>query len=347
MTILAEKLELMKSMQQIGQGLASIRDLDELLNRIMQAIKGVTKSEASSILLVDEEKNQLYFKVALGKKGKEVKKIRIPLDENSSIAGWVVLNKKGVIANDVSKDPRFYRQADEESKFQTRNLLAVPVIWGEKVLGVIEALNKINDLFTNEDEEHLIILAGQAAVAIHNAMSYETLQNYFVHTTEILISAIEEKHPILKGHTNRVMRGATLIAREMDLSREKYEALIYGAYFHDIGKLKLPYTGAFFKDQTHPVVGEEMLRHITLLKPILPIIRHHQERWDGSGYPDKLKGEEIPIEARIISVIEYFDEESMLLNSPQANEKFLQEFISDFGTKYDPSLKEAFLKTMQ
>ena len=347
MVALKEKLELMKVLQQIGQDLASIRDLDELLNRIMSVTTTITQSEASSILLVDENTNDLYFKVALGSKGDEVKKIRIPLDNKQSIAGWVAINKKPVIVSDASKDPRFYKKADEESQFQTKNLLAVPVMWGGKVLGVIEALNKLeNQNFSEEDTEHLSILAGQAAVAINNATLVESLHNYFIHTTEILVNAIEERDPMLRGHTHRIVRAAAIMGKTLELPHDQFEALLYGAYFHDIGKLQLPCNTPFIKDQTHPAFGEEMLRHITLLKPVLPIIRHHQERWDGSGFPDKLKEEEIPLEARIISILEYFDESWVMLNSPSAKESFIEEFISEFGIKYDPGLKDVFIKIL-
>lgn len=347
MVALKEKLELMKVLQRIGQDLASIRDLDELLNRIMSATTTVTHSEASSILLVDEKTNDLYFKVALGSKGSEVKKIRVPLDDKQSIAGWVAINKKPIIVSDTSKDLRFYKKADEESKFQTKNLLAVPVIWGGKVLGVIEALNKLEEQnFSEEDMENLSILAGQAAVAINNATLVESLNNYFIHTIELLVNAIEERDPILKGHTHRVVRAAAIIGKELGLPHDQFETLLYSAYFHDIGKLHLPCNIPFIKDQTHPVLGEEMLSQITLLKSVLPIVRHHQERWDGSGFPDKLKEDEIPLEARIISVVEYFDESWIMLNSQSAKESFIEEFIRDFGTKYDPNLKDAFIKTL-
>lgn len=347
MVALMEKLELMKSLQQIGQDLASIRDLDELLNHIMTVTKEVSRSEASSMLLVDEEKNELYFKVALGSAGAEVKKVRVPLNEKQSIAGWVAAHKAPVIVKDVNLDPRFYRKADEESKFQTTNLLAVPVIWEDKVLGVIEALNKRdNKEFTDEDQEHLTILAGQAAVAINNAKQVESLQNYFIHTTEILVNAIEGRDPFLKGHTHRIVRAAGLIGKIIELPHDRYETLLYGAYFHDIGKLRLPCSISYFKDQSHPIIGEDMIRHIILLKSVLPVVRHHQERWDGSGFPDKLSGEDIPILARVISVTEYFDEEWALLNSSSAKESFMKEFISGFGIKYDPALQDPFIKAL-
>ncbi len=150
--------------------------LDQILYKLAFSTKEIVESEACSILLVDEEKGELFFEVALGEKGAELSKIRLPLSRKS-IAGWVAINQLPLIVNDVSKDPRHSKDVDRRVNFTTRNILAAPICWEQETLGVIEAVNKVDGRkFTNNDKEYLRILASQASVAIKNARLFNELR---------------------------------------------------------------------------------------------------------------------------------------------------------------------------
>ncbi len=150
----------------LSRDLASTLDLDLLLDRIVDAAAELTGSEAASILLTDDETNALYFQAASNLDRPFMRGLAVPLD--NSIAGWIVKNRNSVIVDDPQNDPRFYSNVQQQSQVRTRNLLGVPLIVKEKVIGVLEAINKQRENFSSEDEEILSILGSQAAIAIQN-----------------------------------------------------------------------------------------------------------------------------------------------------------------------------------
>ena len=148
--------------------LSSTLNLTLVLERLLEKAKEVIEAEASSLMLLDEEKQELYFHTVLGEKSEKLKNIRLKMGEG--ISGWVAKNAEPVLVEDCSKDPRFYRKADETSGFQTRSMICVPLIYRKRVLGTIQVLNKTNNRnFDQEDLKIFQIMADQAAIAIENA----------------------------------------------------------------------------------------------------------------------------------------------------------------------------------
>lgn len=157
------------ALYRVNNFLARINDLHELLEAIMEESKAVVDADASSCLLFDEEKQELYFEVALGDKADGVKEIRLPL--GTGIGGECARDRKTLVINDVSQDARHYKDADEKSQYQTRNLIATPMVRNDKLIGVLEVLNKKDDrVFSPEDIRIIEFFAGQAAIAIENAL---------------------------------------------------------------------------------------------------------------------------------------------------------------------------------
>lgn len=164
---LQSQLERYQRLLMVSQSLNSTLDLYDLLDQIVQAAQELTQTEATSILLVDPKSGDLYFEAASGNKSEDVKRQIVPQD---SVAGWVAHNGQVQIIADVRLDKRFSRKTDEETGFQTRSLLAVPLKVKDRVIGVVEAVNRLGDSgFTDEDLEVLSALSAQAAVAIENA----------------------------------------------------------------------------------------------------------------------------------------------------------------------------------
>jgi signal transduction histidine kinase len=155
---------------EISRSLNSTLELRPLLHRIAVAAQQLTDTEASSILLLDRKSGQLYFEAATNLPG--IRSIVVPTE--GSIAGLVVQTGKPIVVPDVREDPHFYRQADEQSDFNTRSILAVPMVVRGNVLGVLEVVNKQGGgEFTREDVEMLTVLGGQAAVAVQNALLFQ------------------------------------------------------------------------------------------------------------------------------------------------------------------------------
>jgi signal transduction histidine kinase len=179
--IKTERLDGYRRLIEIARDLASTLDLDILLERIVRAAAEVSGSEAASILLYDNLTRQLYFQVATNLDEPTTRGLVVPLE--GSLAGWIVINRKSVRVTNAQGDPRFFGNVDLVSGRPTQSLIGVPLITKNKVVGVLEALNKEKGKFTEGDESMLSVLGAQAAVAIENARLFQQsdLISEFVH----------------------------------------------------------------------------------------------------------------------------------------------------------------------
>jgi putative nucleotidyltransferase with HDIG domain len=344
----------LNALNNISLELTRTTDLDVLLNKIIKYAAIIVKVEAASILLLDKEKNELYFKASLGKKSKEIKKYKVKFGEG--IAGWVAEKRKSLIVDDVTKDTRWNKNLDSATKFKTKSLICVPLIFEKEIMGVMEVINKKDkEYFDKNDEEILNSFANQVVIALLNANIIEDLNNYFIHITEILIQTMENESLGPKGHFMRMARLATQIGNKLGIAGKDYNNLYYASLLHDIGKIKVSrkidisfkakenYRLVQNEISLHPIVSANMLKQINLFKDIIPIVKHHHENYDGTGYPDGLRGEEIPLASRIISVVE--DYTKIIYNKPieshSENKNALNELFSFAGTKYDPKVIDA------
>ncbi|MBP7653738.1 PP2C family protein-serine/threonine phosphatase, partial [Candidatus Dependentiae bacterium] len=160
--------ETLDTIKRIGIILNSSFDLTELLSTIMNLSSDIMDAEASSLMLLDEKTNELVFSVTTGATTSKLKEIRVPVGQG--IAGWVAANDKPLLVDDVSKDPRFFKKADEKSSFKTKSILCVPLKVKNKIIGVLQVLNKRNGrIFNNEDLTLFSVMAHMAALAIENA----------------------------------------------------------------------------------------------------------------------------------------------------------------------------------
>jgi len=168
----SEKLALLLDANKV---LTSTLDLDRLLKVIMGQAKRVVNAEASSLMLLDEAKNELFFDVTVGGKGEKLRQIRLKLGQG--IGGWVAKEGKPLMIADASKDSRFFVKADEVTKFRTKSILCVPMRIKERIIGVMEAINQVSrGYFVDEDKEIFEAFASQAAIAIENARLFQNLK---------------------------------------------------------------------------------------------------------------------------------------------------------------------------
>jgi putative two-component system response regulator len=185
------------------------------------------------------------------------------------------------------------------------------------------------------------------------------LQQAYETSLAVLANAIEVRDQYTRGHVERVMGYSFAIADHLKSDQVNGEQLRFGAMLHDIGKIHIRETTLCKQDslssiewseiQMHPTTGAEMIKDIPYLLPAMPAVRYHHERWDGSGYPEGLKGEDIPLVARIVSVADAFD--AMTTQRPYSSARSLdqaqQEIINGSGSRYDPSVVEAFRKAWE
>lgn len=197
-------------------------------------------------------------------------------------------------------------------------LLAVPIRRDGEMAGFLAVAHLSGDAaFSTSDVRLLQALAEQVALVASNWELHASLREFLMSTVRSLVSAIDAKDAYTRGHSERVHRLSLLLADSMGLGESDYETLRWASLLHDIGKLGVPESilgkpGKLTEEEfavmkRHPDRSVEIISHIAQLAPALDGIRHHHERWDGSGYPCGLSGEEIPLLARIISVADTFD----------------------------------------
>ena len=345
------------TLAEVGTLLNSTLDQNVVRKMAMEAITRLMNAEVGSLLLVDEENKELYFEVALGDKGERVKEIRLKIGEG--IAGWVAEHGKSLLLQDVRKDPRFYKSADQKTEFVTRDMVCVPVKVKDKVIGVLQAINRAEGVFTEDDVELFQLFSNQVAIALDNARLYEEIRETFFATAEALAEAIEKRDPYTGGHTKRVVNYCLVAAKYMNLTPEELEILKLSAILHDVGKIGvedriLRKPGNLDDEEAkimkmHPLLGAEIMRHIRQLKDLIPGMLHHHERPDGKGYPEGLKGRDIPIVARIISAADTYD--AMTTNRPYrkglSHQTAIDEIKKEAGAQFDKEVAEAFVKAFE
>ena len=344
----------LNALNKISFDLTQTTDLDVLLNKIIKYAAEIVEGEAASILLLDKVKRELYFKASLGKKSQEIKEYKVKVGQG--IAGWVAEKGESLIINDVTRDNRWNKDFDNAIKFKTQSIICVPLRSEKEIVGVMEVINKKDKTsFDKDDEIILNSFTNQVVIALSNANIIKDLNNYFVNIIEILIQAMENEPLGPKGHFVKVAQLATQMGNTLGVTGKDYENLYYASLLHDIGKMKVKRkidinfkaeeNLHLFQDEVsiHPVVGANMLKQINLFKDLIPMVRHHHENYNGTGSPDGLQGEEIPLGSRIIAVVEDYIKilYNKAIKSPAENDEALKRLFSLAGTKYDPKVINA------
>ena len=352
-----ENIRKLSKLSGIGKKITSNIKIKQLMKEIMETSKKETDAEACSLYLVDEVKQELWFEIALGEKGDKVKEIRLKIGEG--VAGWVA--KEGLALNlkDVNKDPRFRRDIGNKIEFVQKAMLTVPVKFKDKTIGVIQLINKAGGgYFTKQDQELVEGMSSQVAIALENAKLYKSLRDMFIDSISSLAGAIDAKDPYTNGHSQRVTEYSVEIGKEMGLNDEQLELLEYTAVLHDVGKIGI--TDMILNKQSqldneefaimkrHTTIGAKILSSMRSLEKLISGAQYHHEKYDGTGYFEGLKGNEIPLEARIISVADTYD--AMTTDRPYrkglAHDVAISEVNRCSGTQFDPVVVKSFTDVM-
>ena len=346
-------LQKMERLMEINITLNSTLELAQVLDLIIANAVEMLECEAGSILLCNKEKDCLLFSASTSADSKTLAQISIPLTD--SLAGAIFSKNLPLVVNNVDKDIRHNTSVATQIHFHTHSLLGVPMRIQDRVIGVLEALNKKRGKFTEEDVKILTAIASQAAVAIENAQLVEALQESYESTLEGWAAALDLRDKETEGHSQRVTWLAMELAQALGMSKEDVSYLRQGALLHDIGKMGVPDSilhknGPLTEPEKaimrqHPVNAYKMLYPITHLRPALDIPYSHHEKWDGSGYPDHLKGEEIPLSARIFTIIDVWD--ALRSNRPYRKAWSVKKTITyvqkQAGKDFDPNIVKRFV----
>lgn len=249
------------------------------------------------------------------------------------------------------------KKGDAKADEEIRNLIAIPIYIENEFEGVVVTVN--SQSFDEHDDEVLIALGDQAGAVLENGRLHGELRTSYVSTVRMLAEAIEAKDPFLRGHSEEVSAYVARVADRLGVEPRHREELLFGSLLHDIGKIGIterillkpgPLTQEEFSIiQLHPRIGYRLIRQVPLLRPIAEGVLHHHERYDGGGYPAGLKGEQIPLEARIIGVADAFS--AMTSERPYRRRMSLEEACEELersaGTHFDPQIVRVFVEEVR
>jgi len=311
-------------------------NLKELLLRLTKLICQVLQSDFCSIVITGPSKNNcvLRAKFSQGKRTFVNKKSRI---------------KNGIESKIIKRGNTIFE----------KYILGVPLITEDTIGAIIIRRLKRNDAFNQFDYEMLISVAEQAVTAIRNLQLYEEQQKIVLGSIKSIVTLLDKKVPAKYSHTPRFSGLVLDLAKELSLSERKIYILKHASLLHDAGKVDIPIdiltkneklTEEEYKIiKKHPIKGVEIIKPLEFIKPVIPIILHHHERYDGTGYPAGLKKRQIPIEARIMAVADAF--EAMTSGRPYRSTVSLNEAIEEIkknsGSQFDPQVVEVFLKVIK
>lgn len=349
-------LRKMERLMEINITLNSTLQLKQVLDLIIAKAVEMLECEAGSILLYNREKDCLYFSASTSADSKALAQIPVPLSD--SLAGTIFSKNTPLVVNNVDKDIRHNSSVAAQVHFRTHSLLGVPMRIQDRMTGVLEALNKKQGTFTKEDVKILTAIASQAAVAIENAQLIQALQESYESTLEGWAAALDLRDKETEGHSQRVTLLAMELARATGMSKEDLTHLRQGALLHDIGKMGIPDRilhkhGPLSKREKdimhrHPDIAYHMLYPIAYLRCALDIPYCHHEKWDGSGYPRGLKGEEIPLAARIFTIVDVWD--ALRSDRPYRKAWSVKKTIAyiqkQSGIFFDPRLVKCFVEVI-
>ncbi len=341
---------------EIGMKYADIDNMRDICSLIVEYATDMLDTKMGSLMLINKNTNMLEIVAARGLSPKVMQTTNVHVGEG--IAGMVAREGKTIYCEDIENDVRFMRNS--KIRYSTKSFVAVPLKIKNKIIGVLNVNSKRKDkLFSRRDIKLLDILADQAAVAIENIQLYRDLKNMYVGTIKTLAKAIDAKDPFTKGHSEMVMHYSVAIANELNLSEKLVRNIEFAALIHDIGKIGIKDSvlgkpsrlseSEYELIKKHPIIGEQIIAPVEFLTNVAPLVLYHHEHYDGNGYLEGLKGEEIPIGARILNAADSY--EAMISDRPYSKSMTKNEAIEELkdksGRQFDPKVVEAFLKILE
>ncbi len=358
------RFEHLQTLRAVDQVIASSIDLRITLNILLNHVITQLGVDAASVLLLNPYQNTLQFAASQGFRTRQIESANVQL--NDAYAGHSVMERRVVkilSRADVVKNPSFARLWDEE-KFT--GYICVPLIAKGEVKGVLEVYSRSQFSPDEEWVEFLETLAGQAAISVDNTQLFDDLQRANVElaiaydaTIEGWSHAMDLRDRETEGHTKRVTQITISLARIMGIPEKELLHIRRGALLHDIGKMGIPdhillKPAKLTKEEwhimrQHPSYALEMLQPIYYLRHSLDIPYCHHERWDGTGYPRGLKGEQIPLSARIFAVVDVWDAltTSRPYRKAMSKKEVLAYIKKQRGTHFDPYVVDVFLKEIK
>ena len=330
-------------------------DMANMFEVFLRSLLSLTGLEVGAIFLLSPDGSELSLCASAGLREEFRGTV---VRQGKGIVGWVATHGQLVTTSESMPWGRPDMLTPLEKSMPWA--IHIPLRTSEKTRGVMSiGLAAGQREITGEDLLTIQNLATQMAVAIENAELKESMEKTYLETVSALATAVEARDKYTRGHSKRVTESAVEIATRLDLPVAFVRDLESAALLHDIGKIgipdqilhnngSLPPEGLQFI-LAHPMGGENILKPVGSLGRLCPIVRHHHERYDGEGYPDRLKGEEIPLAARILSVADSFDAmiSDRAYKPTRTKEEAMEELARCRGNQFDPHCVDAFLSYLR
>jgi response regulator RpfG family c-di-GMP phosphodiesterase len=352
---LEQRVQQLNTIMKVTKAITSILDLERLLDFCLKLLGREMEVANSSIMLMRPSGQWLVVKATYGPRGEAVIGQERKLGEG--VAGWVAEYREALLVGEGGTGPAF--ATEYARQYTGKSFLCVPLVLQERTLGVLNLTGKTDGQpFTESDRDFVLAIAGQVAVAIENAGLYDTIQQNSFSAVQALAESLEARDPYTSGHSSRVTGYAVRVAKSLGVSASSIETLRYAGRLHDIGKLGISEAtlhkhGALSEDEwltirEHPMKGERIIQSLGFLDRARPIVRHHHEQWDGGGYPDGLKGEEIPFLTRILSVADCYDAMTSQrpYRSAMSHTEAVRELEAGAAHQFDPDVVRQFVEVL-
>lgn len=333
-------------LHRLGTDLASEPDTDALCLSLAAAAKELIGADHGSVYL-DRGGDVL---VLSGSQAEDVRPVAI--EKHGTLTEQALRTGQAIFVPARSQLPDVSRHLWTEGK--TGAVLVQPLCAGDESVGVLYVAWNGHHAFSTEERELVGVIAGLGATALRSARLYGELDEAYLSTVTTLTATTEAREGYREDHLRNVAADAVALGQRLELPEDALRALRYAALFHSIGKIAVPSSilgksGPLSQEerrlvQEHPVLGAQIIGSIHFLKNVAPVVRHSAERWDGTGYPDGLKGEDIPQLSRILAIAIAFH--AMRVDRPYrpvlSVEAAIAELRRNAGSCYDPELVEQF-----
>jgi diguanylate cyclase (GGDEF)-like protein len=339
-------------LHRVGLAIAEQTELVDVTKLLAESVADVLKPAVSSVYL-DKGGETLEYASSTSKAASEV----VALPKNTPVIAKVLESGQPTTFPRHAEAPENARRLLD--RFGHEALLLHPLRSADQNVGLLLVTWREPHAMADEERELVGILAGVGASTIRSTRLYRELDDAYLSTVSTLMSTIVARDHYREDHQRKIAADAVAIGERLQLSENELRDLRYASLFHSLGKIGVPASilskaAPLTPDekkimQEHPILGARILESIRFLRGVVPIVRHAYERWDGSGYPDALVGEQIPVAARILSVAIAF--ESMLADRPyrpaRREDQALAEIKGMSGQWYDPTVVNAFVAMIE
>ncbi len=358
------QLKRLAALRSIDLAISSSHDLNLALSVVLNQVIAQLNVDAADILLLNSQTHFLEFASGIGFRTEALQRTRLSIGEG--YAGTAVLKREVINVPNLKHGKTGFLRSPTFANEGFYSYYGVPLIAKGRVLGVLEIFHRI--LLTPDADwlEFMETLAGQAAIAVENAILLKELQraNFdltlaYNTTIEGWSHALDLRDRDTEGHTRRVTELTLKLARRLGLNEVELVNIERGAILHDIGKMGIPdsillKSGPLTAEEwqvirQHPRYAYELLSPIAYLGPALDIPHYHHEKWDGSGYPHGLKETQIPLSARLFSIVDVYDAltSDRPYRSAWPKQKTIEYIHEQTGKHFDPAIARQFLEMIE